>query len=344
LPPSGRANSKEKLLKKAHLTLLALLAVAAALTVGCGDSHSIPTFSKLPFVSDRVVSPATPLFLMNLDGSAVTPVSFDLDGIYSPSISADFKTVAFLSGDEVWVSNSDGTSQTQVTNNAASDGFSIAAKLSPDGKKIVSGTWDNSAETYNVWIMNSDGSGQVNLTATKPSGMDGCYEGSFSADSKRIVFACYSDADNTYGLFLINPDGSALATVSVQSAFFDTPIFAPDGQHVLYMYYPFLPGVAAHKPAFRKGPQMGRQLARQHAQPEGTLPSQGLYSSNLDGSGSTLVVANTYEAEILNSTIYFTQFNPDLDLSQIYKANLDGTGAVAVSDGTADDWLNLAVD
>jgi hypothetical protein len=334
---------KEKLLKKAQLTLLVLLTVAAAITVGCGDSHSIPTFSKLPFVSDRTVSPATPLFLMNLDGSAVTPVSYNLDGVYSPSISADFKTVAFLSSGEVWVSNSDGTSQTQLTDNASVDGYSIAAKLSPDGKKIVSGTWDGDT-TYNLWIMNSDGSGQVNLTATKPAGMDGCYAGSFSADSKRIVFACYSNADNTYGLFLINPDGSSLATVSVQSAFFDTPIFSPDGQHVLYMYYPFLPGVAAHKPAFRKGPQMVHQLARKGPQPEGTLPSQGLYSSSLDGSNATLVVSNTYEAEILNSTIYFTQFNPDLDLSQIFKANLDGTGAVAVSDGTADDWLDLSVD
>jgi hypothetical protein len=339
LPRSGRTNSKEKRLKKFQLTLIALLTVAAAITVGCGNSNSIPTFSKVPFVSDRTVSPATPLFLMNLDGSSVTPVSFSLDGVYSPSISANFKTVAFLSDGEVWVSNSDGTSQTQLTTNSATSAFSIVAKLSPNGKQIVTGIWDGDT-TYNVWVMNSDGSGLLNLTATKPTGMDGCYTASFSADSKRIVFACYSNTDNTYGLFLVNPDGSNQATVSVQNAFFDTPVFSPDGKQVLYMYYPITPGIAAHKPAFR----MGRPTNRQRPHPEGTLPSQGLYSSNLDGSNATLVVSNTYEAEILNSTIYFTQFNADLDFYQIYKANLDGTGAVAVSDGTADDWLSLSVE
>lgn len=326
-------------MKKQHITLLILLALATAITVGCGDSRSIPTFSKLPFESDRTVDPSTELFVMNLDGSSVTPVPFDLGGIYSPSISADFKTVAFTSAGEVWVSNADGSSQTQLTSNSDSDFWTYFAKISPDGKKIVFGLWDGS--TYTFWIMNVDGTGKTNLTATLPDGMSGCYSGSFSADSLQIAFACYGDS--TDGLYLINPDGTHMSTVTTQSAFLDTPMFSPDGKQILFVSFGFVPG-ASHRPSFNSARTHSFARSHGHITPGGVNPQQGVVSVNLDGSNATLVVPGCYEAEILNSTLYYTLYDSDLGLSQIWKANLDGTGAVSVSDGTADDWIALSSD
>jgi Tol biopolymer transport system component len=338
LPPSGLQISKEKLLKKVQLTLLVLLTVAAALTVGCGDSNSIPTYSKLPFSSDRVANPATPLFIMNLDGSAVTPVTFTLpDSMYSPSISADFKTVAFTSGGEVWVSNADGTSQTQLTDNATSGSYTYFAKISPDGKKIVFGLWDTTTTTYHFWIMNSDGSGKLNLNATLPDAMTVCYSGSFSADSKQVAFAC--EGNTSSGIYLTNVDGTHQSTVTtVDNTFLDTPMFSPDGKQILYVSFNFGPA-AARKHSFH----IAHPVAHRQAAP-GLPPNQGIFSINLDGSNATLVVPNCFEAEILNSTLFYTTFNSDLELSQISKSNLDGTGAVSISDGTADDWLALSSD
>ena len=75
---------------------MVLTAAAITGTVGCGSDKPIssdaPTYTKLAFFSNRTVSPATNLFLMNLDGSGVTPVPFN-SGIYSPSSSADLTTI-----------------------------------------------------------------------------------------------------------------------------------------------------------------------------------------------------------------------------------------------------------
>lgn len=322
-------------MKKVQITLITLLAVAAAITVGCGDSHN-PTFSKLPFSSYRGAEPSTGLYLMNLDGSSVTPVPYSVSGFYSPSISADYKTIAYTSNSEVWASNSDGTSQTQLTTNNDSGFYSYFAKISPNGKKIVFGIWDG-VSSYHFWIMNADGTSKQDLTPTLPTGMTSCASGSFSADSKQIAFTCWGDS--TYGVYLIHPDGTHLTTVLTQSSFVDTPMFSPDGKKILFVSF-------GANPAVRKPTFFNRTHPATHSTVHGYGISnfQGIVSVNPDGSNLTVVVPNCFEAEILNSSLYYTLYSSDLGFDQIYKANLDGTSSVSVSDGTADDWLALSSD
>ena len=319
-------------MKKQQFTLLILLCVAASLTVGCGDSHSVPTFNKLAFISERTVSPATPLFVMNLDGSSVTPIPFSTTSVGFPSVSADLKTVAFLSwnDDNVWVSNADGSTQTSLT----TDGESYAPRISPNGKKIVYS--HNDGTQWGIWIMNADGSGTLNLTSVLPTGMTDCYVASFSADSSLIVFTCYSNNSQSTGLYTVKADGTNTTTVATQSGYFDTPAFTPDGKQILFINYP---GASAQS---RHGFKRGHIPHRRAAAP--TVSTQGLSSINLDGSNQTLLVANVYEAQILNSTLYYTLYDTTLSLDQIYKANLDGSGSVSLSDGTAYDYLGLSSD
>lgn len=333
-------------MKKVQITLLTLVALAAAITVGCGDSHPIPTYSKLPFVSNRTADPATPLFLMNLDGSNVTPVPYNLEGVYSPSISADLKKVAFVSFPNVWVINSDGTGQTQLTTatDSDADGFSYIfyARISPDGKKIIYSYWDGSNEIVSVWIMNVDGTEQHNLVSPLPEGMTGCYSGSFSADSRRVVFSCYGDSAD--GIYLVDTDGTHQSTVVTADSFLDTPMFSPDGKKILFVGFNFVPAAVrrpsgfTHKPTFASA----RSAAHRQAAPGG-INSQGVFSINPDGSNGVLIVPNAYEAEILNSILYYTIWDSEVG-GQISKSNLDGTGGVLLSDGTSDDRLDLSSD
>ena len=65
---------------------------------------------------------------------------------------------------EVYVMNADGSGQTNLTNNPASD---AVATWSPDGTRIAFASYrDGNSEVY---VMNADGSGQVNLT-NNPAG------------------------------------------------------------------------------------------------------------------------------------------------------------------------------
>jgi Tol biopolymer transport system component len=301
---------EEKLMKKVSLTLLIALTLAAiAGTVACGSSSRGVTFTQLPFLSNRTVSPASDLFLMALNGAAVTPVPFSSTSVYSPSVSADLKTYAFEADGNIWVSNATGSTQTQLT----TAGGSYEVKVSPDGKKLVFNQSNPETENYNLWIMNVDGSGSLNLNATLPNGMAACYGGSFSADSTQIAMNC--DGEGSSGVFTIKADGTGLATVTTQTSFVDTPVFTPDAKKILFVLYG------------QEGPSQTT-----------------IFSINLDGSTQTSVVVGAYEAMVLNSTLFYTAYDSTLENDRIYSSNLDGSNAVALTDGTTYDALGTAED
>ncbi len=291
---------------------IALTTAPIAGTVACGTSTAtskVPVFTQLAFVSRRTVSPPTELFLMALNGSGVTPVPFSSTSVYTPSVSADLKTYAFESSENVWVSNADGSTQTQLT----TTGSSYSVKVSPDGKQIVFNQENTVSNHENLWVMNVDGSGQVNLNSTMPTGMTDCYSGSFSADNTKIVMSCEGAAST--GIFTINPDGTGLATVTTQTQYIDTPVFTADAKQIIFVLY-------------------GQ-----------TGPSETVvFSINLDGSNQTTVVTGAYEVEVLNSTLFYTAYDSTLNNDRIYSSNLDGSNAVALTDGTSEDYLGTATD
>lgn len=296
-------------MKKTQLCwLMALTWAVIAVTVGCDHGPGTPTYTKLAFFSDRKINPVTNLFLMNLDGSNVTPVPFN-GGIYSPSSSADLMTIAFDGGGTYWVSNASGSAQTQL----ASLGVGFAIRVSPDGKKLIFNSQDSVTNAYHLWIANVDGTGALDLSSPMPTGMDACYTGSFSGDSTKIVMSCQGPSGA--GIFTIKPDGTGLATVITEDQFVDTPGFTPDGKKILYVSYSLT------------GPS-----------------TTGIVSVNLDGSNLTVLVNDAFELEILNSNLYYTLFDPVAVNNRIYKANLDGTGAVALTDGSSGDSLSLSTD
>jgi Tol biopolymer transport system component len=329
-----------RIMKKQQVAVLILLAIAAAITVGCGNSS--PTFSNMPFMSNRTVDPATELFTMKFDGSNVTPVPVGDIGVWSPSASANQKTFVYVSDDEVWSTNSDGATPVQLTNNSTNDNFSDYARISPNGKKILYQVWQDSDETIHIWIMNVDGTGNLDFNASLPTGETGCYSGNFSADSAKVVLSCYSNTNETIDIFTAKTDGTQLTPVLTQSGLADTPSFTPDDKQILYVSWG-TPGAQA-KHAFNASRFRPSSL-RSHNQrlhPYGGSPEVfGVASVNIDGSNPIMIVPNAFEAEVLNSNLYYTVENSNPDLDQIFKSNLDGTGAVSISDGTADDWLGL---
>jgi Tol biopolymer transport system component len=325
-------------LKKYQVALLVLLAVAAAITVGCGSS-SVPTFTKTSMWSDRTVTPTTQLFTMGVDGSSITPVQTgSTNSIWGLSVSADFKTVAYASGGEVWGIGPNGGTPTQLTQNVANNTMSFDSRISPNGQKIVYPVF-NSQSVGNIWIMNADGSGSMNLTPTLPTGMTDCYVASFSADSSKVVFACGGNSSS--GLYTVKTDGTQLATVLTQSTEIDSPSFTPNGKQIVFISWG-TPGAALKHGLSRMS--FGRYS--QHAQPNlaPISSAQGVASVNLDGSNPTIIVSATsnnpiWESEVLNSNLYYVTLDSTVNFYQIFKANLDGSSAASISDGTADDKL-----
>ena len=312
---------------KKQSILFALLILAIAATTACGNSTSVPTFAKIAFLSNRTSTPATRLFVAKLDGTNVTPVPNAPNG-YTPSISADFKKVAYQLNGNVFVENVDGTGQAQLTTSNSSN----FARISPDGKKIVYS--DNSA-AFHLWISNIDGTAKLDLTPSTLGSTGQCRAGGFSADSSQVVMTCFDGNTNSFGMYTTKTDGTGVKTViHSTNVSLDTPSFTPDGKKIVFFASGSLTagasvGVVAFTPGIRH--------ALQARQKGSVIPTFGVTSINLDGTGATLLVPGSFESLILNSTLYYTLHSGKFN--QIYKANVDGTNPVSISDGTSSDYL-----
>jgi uncharacterized protein YjdB len=167
----------------------------------------------IAFSSTRSGTLLQPIYVMNADGSGVTPLGsghFELP-VWSPDGSkiAFSNPIPFSCRDacrtDILVMNADGSGVTHLTNT----GVNISPAWSPDGTRIAfSNNRDGNDEIY---VMNADGSGQHNLT-NNPS-----YDRvpAWSPDGTRIAFV--SGRDDTWEIYVMNADGSGVTKLTNSS-------------------------------------------------------------------------------------------------------------------------------
>jgi len=124
---------------------------------------------------------------------------------------------------EVYIMNSDGSGQMNLTNNLAED---IDPTFSPDGMKIAFAS--NRDGNNEIYIMNPDGTNQTRLTNNSADDL----QPSFSPDGTRIAFA--STRDGNREIYIMNVNGSNPTRITNNPATERAPTFSPDGTKIAF--------------------------------------------------------------------------------------------------------------
>ena len=140
--------------------------------------------------------------------------------------------IAFTSSrdgnNEIYKMNEDGSNQTNLTNNAASD---TQAAVSPDGTKIAFVRKDNEATDTKeeIYVMNADGSNQRQITKNP------AYDATpaWSPDGTHIAFS--TNRDGNVEVYIMDADtGDNQENVTKNPAYDGQPSFQPDGSTIAF--------------------------------------------------------------------------------------------------------------
>jgi TolB protein len=180
---------------------------------------------RILFVSDRD-DPNFEIYMMNLDGSGVSRLTYSPAIETFPVLSPDGKRVVFVSSrdeanaSEIYVMNADGTGLSRLT---YAVGFDVDPVWSKDGKKIAFTSTRDAVDPLNallttdseIYVMNADGSATTRLSYR--AGPD--RTPSWSPDGKQIAFVSDRDTPGAgTDVYKMNADGSQLSRVTFLGA------------------------------------------------------------------------------------------------------------------------------
>lgn len=204
---------------------------------------------------------------------------------------------------EIYVMNADGTGETRLTNNSASDSDPT---WSPDGTKIafLSDRYRTLPGATEIYIMNADGSGQTRLTTDETPHLFLAW----SPDGTRIAFT--SSRAGNGDIYVINVNDKSETRLTEHTAFDREPTWSPDGTRIAFVSQRGFDGTSA------------------------------IYVMNADGTAEVRLTAPNYsDREPAWSPdghyIAFTSTRGAND--DIYLMNADGTGPVNLTHSSSDD-------
>ena len=199
---------------------------------------------------------------------------------------------------EIYSMNPDGSNQTRLTNNTATDYYPA---ISPDGNQIAFAS--NRNGNSEIYVMNADGTGQIRLTNHPQTDS----QPSFSPDGSRIVFV--SNRNGNLEIYLMNADGTDQTRLTKNSAPDFEPVFSPDGNKIAFT-----------------------------SQRDGYGQVYLMNADGMNQTRLTNVVADEYDPSFSpdGSRIAFASFRHGATV-EIYAMNADGTNQTRLTDNAAGD-------
>ena len=197
--------------------------VVVCLTLVGGQLGAATTHVNAKIAFDTNRDGNEEIYVMNPDGTGQTRLTNNAASDFGPAWSPDGSKIAFNRGFDIFVMDADGSSQTRLTSAAA---MNIAPSWSPDGTKIA---FHSSRDgNFEIYVMDADGSNPTRLT----SNAAGDFAPAWSPDGQRIVFRSNRDGNNE--IYVMAKDGTAQTRVTVNTADDQEPKFSGDGTKIVF--------------------------------------------------------------------------------------------------------------
>jgi Tol biopolymer transport system component len=182
-----------------------------------------PDGKKIVFtLGDIDIGTASPLWIVNADGTGLTQLTTDGANDYRPTWSPDGSRIAFVStrdgNAEIYVMNADGTGQTNITNDDADDN---SPAWSPSGNSILFDSDRNAAAGTAIYSMTPAGDSVTPLV--------GGYNPEWSPSGTRFLFLRGSQI-----WISESPGASSVREVTADAFFHLTPGWSPDESRLVY--------------------------------------------------------------------------------------------------------------
>ncbi len=244
------------------------------------------------------------IYAMRPDGSDVQRVLAHAGEEWMPEWSPDGTRISFVadwSGNwDIYTMAADGSDIRQLTSTAAWDDY---PDWSPDGTQLVFES--NRDGDFDLYVMNADGSNVRQLTHNTALDRYAVW----SPDGGRIAFV--SDRDGNQELYVVNVDGTGLQRLTSHPAADRYPAWVPDGSGIIFF-------------SDRDGPANVYRLNANLADVQLLIGNNGGFPENpvsWSPDGSQLIFAS----------------NRDSGDFEIWRADADGSGLVALTANTVDD-------
>ena len=161
--------------------------------------------------------------LPGAESPVTAPESIDALSLY-PWSRLTFQSYRNLSNWEVYVGNDDGSGQTQLTFDVASD---VHPRLNRGATRIVFASREMGH--YEIFTMNPDGSGLTQITFNSTDDVQPYW----SPDGSKIAFQAYRDGQPE--VYVMNADGSGQVRLTYNADYDGEPAWSPDGSRIAFV-------------------------------------------------------------------------------------------------------------